>query len=267
MVSDTQANLNRVRDNQRRSRARRREYIRSLEERLGLYKREGVEVTSHIQRAAQRVAEQNQKMRVLLNTLGFNDERINCFLQNGNINPMETIPSDFSPPSTPAYTSVGMNITESSGYDQAKLVETLTANVNECFHMHDRAAIDHAATGIASPGYLRYLPSQSHLGQPQGEPTLEYTQGANRLPNGALAHNNHFDTSPGIQHATIYDQAGDVAVPYLNSPHTPAKSDSSTAAGSQVLASALQHCQNQINSVFSGDYITDNDNGAFQTLL
>ncbi|KAI1465867.1 uncharacterized protein F4812DRAFT_461554 [Daldinia caldariorum] len=224
MVSNTQANPNRIRDNQRRSRARRKEYIRSLEERLRLYKREGVEVTSHIQRAAQKIAEKYQKMRVLLNTLGFNDERIDCFLQNGSINPMETMSPDFSPPSTPVYTSIGMNITEPSTYDQAN--------------------------------------------QTQGESTLDYTQGADQLPNGALAHNNHFSTSPGIQSTTIYDQAGNIAIAYLESPPAPAKPAGSTIAGSQVLATALQHCQNQINHVSSGNYVAGNShNDTTQTLL
>ncbi|KAI0380063.1 hypothetical protein F5Y04DRAFT_289657 [Hypomontagnella monticulosa] len=79
-----------ARDNQRRSRARRREYVLGLERRLKLCEAQGIEATKEIQVAARRVAEENQKMRVLLNSLGFNNERIGCFLQTGSLDLTET---------------------------------------------------------------------------------------------------------------------------------------------------------------------------------
>ncbi|OTB15503.1 hypothetical protein K445DRAFT_22446 [Daldinia sp. EC12] len=265
MTSDTQANLHRIRDNQRRSRARRREYVKSLEDRVGLYKREGAEVTYHIQQAAQRVADQNQKMRILLNTLGFNDERIDSFLQNGSINPMEAIASDLSPPSTSIYSS-DMNITDPSVYEQVKS-ETFTASFNECFHIHDAAIMDPTVTGITNPGYSRSLPSQSYPSQTQDE-LMQYTKDIIQLSDESLAHDNQSITSPDGEGTTIYDQACSIANIYPSSPNASVESIDSTIFESQVLASTLQHYQNHFNSVSVGNYgANSGDDAALPTFF
>ncbi|OAA61341.1 hypothetical protein ISF_05420 [Cordyceps fumosorosea ARSEF 2679] len=75
------ANLARIRDNQRRSRARRREYLQELEQRLRLCELQGIEATTEVQVAARRVAEENRQLRQLLNKHGFSDEYIARFLQ------------------------------------------------------------------------------------------------------------------------------------------------------------------------------------------
>ncbi|KAJ3479633.1 hypothetical protein NLG97_g8272 [Lecanicillium saksenae] len=77
------ANLARIRDNQRRSRARRREYLQDLEQRLRLCELQGIEATTEVQVAARRVAEENRQLRQLLNKHGFSDEYISRFLQAG----------------------------------------------------------------------------------------------------------------------------------------------------------------------------------------
>ncbi|KAJ6779843.1 hypothetical protein PWT90_00839 [Aphanocladium album] len=77
------ANLARIRDNQRRSRARRREYLQDLEQRLRLCELQGIEATTEVQVAARRVAEENRQLRQLLNKHGFSDEYIGRFLQAG----------------------------------------------------------------------------------------------------------------------------------------------------------------------------------------
>ena len=56
----------RNRENQRRSRARRKDYIRDLEKRLRQFERESVRVTAEVQLAAREVAEHNQILRALL---------------------------------------------------------------------------------------------------------------------------------------------------------------------------------------------------------
>ncbi|OAA41506.1 hypothetical protein BBO_05492 [Beauveria brongniartii RCEF 3172] len=78
------ANLARIRDNQRRSRARRREYLQELEQRLRLCELQGIEATAEVQIAARRVADENRQLRQLLNEHGFSEEYINRFLQAGN---------------------------------------------------------------------------------------------------------------------------------------------------------------------------------------
>ncbi|KAI0013107.1 hypothetical protein F4779DRAFT_477152 [Xylariaceae sp. FL0662B] len=78
------ANLTRVRDNQRRSRARRKEYVQELEKRVRMCELQGVEASFEIQQAARRVANDNKKLRTLLNNHGLSNESIDGFLRNGD---------------------------------------------------------------------------------------------------------------------------------------------------------------------------------------
>ncbi|QUC22581.1 uncharacterized protein UV8b_06822 [Ustilaginoidea virens] len=77
------ANLARIRDNQRRSRARRREYLQELEQRLRVCELQGVEASAEVQMAARRVANENRQLRELLNRCGVSEEVIAHFLQGG----------------------------------------------------------------------------------------------------------------------------------------------------------------------------------------
>lgn len=75
-------NLERVRDNQRRSRARRREHLLELEHRIRAYELQGIEASSEVQHAARRVAEENRMLRALLNRHGINDDYVVSFLHS-----------------------------------------------------------------------------------------------------------------------------------------------------------------------------------------
>ncbi|KAM4068010.1 endonuclease-reverse transcriptase domain-containing protein [Hirsutella rhossiliensis] len=81
----------RIRDNQRRSRARRREYVQELEQRLRVYELQGIEVSTEIQMAARRAAEENKRLRELLNRHGFSDSHVAHFLQSGTFVPLDAI--------------------------------------------------------------------------------------------------------------------------------------------------------------------------------
>ncbi|PVH82097.1 hypothetical protein DL98DRAFT_147171 [Cadophora sp. DSE1049] len=83
-TSSEKANLARIRDNQRRSRARRKEYLQELESRLRQCELQGVEASSEIQTAARRVAEENKKLRALLAQHGVTDESIEVYLQTAS---------------------------------------------------------------------------------------------------------------------------------------------------------------------------------------
>ncbi|PBP25570.1 hypothetical protein BUE80_DR003525 [Diplocarpon rosae] len=80
------ANLARIRDNQRRSRARRKEYLQELEARLRKCELQGVEASSEIQTAARRVADENKKLRLLLAQHGVRDNSIETYLQSSGTN-------------------------------------------------------------------------------------------------------------------------------------------------------------------------------------
>jgi len=80
-TSSEKANLARIRDNQRRSRARKKEYLQELESRLRQCELQGIEASSEIQGAARKVAEENKKLRALLSQQGVREDSIEVYLQ------------------------------------------------------------------------------------------------------------------------------------------------------------------------------------------
>jgi hypothetical protein len=81
-MTKEKANLARIRDNQRRSRARRKEYLQELEARLRQCELQGIEASAEIQQAARRVADENKKLRSLLAQHGVADDNIDTYLQS-----------------------------------------------------------------------------------------------------------------------------------------------------------------------------------------
>ncbi|KAG9194491.1 hypothetical protein G6011_04526 [Alternaria panax] len=80
-VSQKAQNLARIRDNQRRSRARRKEYMHELETKLRSYEQIGVLASSEIQSAARRVLLENRKLRSLLHERGVSESEIVAALE------------------------------------------------------------------------------------------------------------------------------------------------------------------------------------------
>ncbi|KAK9452448.1 hypothetical protein V1511DRAFT_200842 [Dipodascopsis uninucleata] len=72
----------RIRDNQRRSRARRKEYVTDLEERLRRYESLGVEATYEVQAAGRKVAADNALLRSLLRHHGVAETEVQEYLQS-----------------------------------------------------------------------------------------------------------------------------------------------------------------------------------------
>ncbi|KAF5987410.1 bzip transcription factor [Fusarium coicis] len=72
----------RIRDNQRRSRARHKEYVEGLQKKLQDYERRGVEATLEMQQAARSVAVENSRLRILLGYHGITNEDVEKFLQS-----------------------------------------------------------------------------------------------------------------------------------------------------------------------------------------
>jgi hypothetical protein len=86
---DLDSSAIRIRDNQRRSRARRKEYLEDMQKKLQTYEREGVQATLDMQQAAKRVALENDRLRILLNQRGVTDNEISQYLQSFPPNPPE----------------------------------------------------------------------------------------------------------------------------------------------------------------------------------
>ncbi|KAK6435370.1 hypothetical protein LTR95_008445 [Oleoguttula sp. CCFEE 5521] len=82
-MSETQSqkssNLARIRDNQRRSRARRKEYLQELETKYRECEQAGVAASAEIQAAARRVVDENKRLRQLLRQHGLTDAEIGNF--------------------------------------------------------------------------------------------------------------------------------------------------------------------------------------------
>lgn len=77
----------RIRNNQRRSRARRKEYIEDLEQRIRRFERQGVEATTEVQTAARKVARENALLRALLVANGVSNQEIDDYLSGKSYNP------------------------------------------------------------------------------------------------------------------------------------------------------------------------------------
>lgn len=80
----------RNRENQRRSRARRKDYIQELEQRLRHYEVAGVKATAEVQAAARKVSEENSGLRSLLGICGVDAGRIEEFLRTGDASSTDT---------------------------------------------------------------------------------------------------------------------------------------------------------------------------------
>ncbi|KAJ5890724.1 uncharacterized protein N7473_006952 [Penicillium subrubescens] len=100
------ATLTRARDNQRRSRARRKEYIQHLEQRLRSFESQGVVASQEIQQAGRKVANENSLLRSLLLLRGVTQDEIEDFLKShaehttprvivGSTSPHHGLPMDF----------------------------------------------------------------------------------------------------------------------------------------------------------------------------
>lgn len=73
--------LSRIRENQRRSRARKREYLEGLEDRWKKCQELGVQANVELQKAARRVIEENAILRRILAELGWETARVDKRLQ------------------------------------------------------------------------------------------------------------------------------------------------------------------------------------------
>lgn len=89
---DDAAALARTRENQRRSRERRKEYIQYLEQRLRSFERLGVAATQEVQEAGRKVARENVLLRSLLMLCGVTEEQTQEYLQSqtGDISAVES---------------------------------------------------------------------------------------------------------------------------------------------------------------------------------
>ncbi|KAF2271353.1 uncharacterized protein EI97DRAFT_286063 [Westerdykella ornata] len=81
-------NLARIRENQRRSRARRKEYVQELEAKIRHHEKMGIGASAEIQSAARRVLEENRRLRAMLRTRGVPEREIAAALDQTSAAPV-----------------------------------------------------------------------------------------------------------------------------------------------------------------------------------
>lgn len=72
----------RIRENQRRSRTRRKEYVQHLEQRLRNFERLGIAVTQEVQKAGRKVKRENEMLRSLLLLHGVTEKSVEEYLES-----------------------------------------------------------------------------------------------------------------------------------------------------------------------------------------
>lgn len=107
MQTRTPASQSQNRENQRRSRARRREYVEDLQRRLQEYERRGVEATLQMQQAAKAVALENEMLRGLLHARGVSQHDIDGYCRSFSRTgcETETVPGSYSSRRVPVMTA------------------------------------------------------------------------------------------------------------------------------------------------------------------
>ncbi|KAI9813693.1 MAG: hypothetical protein M1832_006121 [Thelocarpon impressellum] len=93
-MSSKDNNSSRNRDNQRRSRARRSEYIKELESRWQKCQLTGAEASAEIQAAARKVLDENKALRALLRRRGVSDSEVDECVSGPVEEPVELPPAD-----------------------------------------------------------------------------------------------------------------------------------------------------------------------------
>ncbi|KAF2754619.1 hypothetical protein EJ05DRAFT_479587 [Pseudovirgaria hyperparasitica] len=88
-------NLARIRDNQRRSRARRKEYLQELEQKYRACQQLGIEASAEVQAAARKVLDENKRLRALLREKGVSEAEVNSCL-NASSEDSQTLTSSTS---------------------------------------------------------------------------------------------------------------------------------------------------------------------------
>ncbi|KAL7275257.1 hypothetical protein RUND412_001802 [Rhizina undulata] len=125
--------LTRIRNNQRRSRARRKEYLEGLEERWKKCQEMGVQANVDLQKAARKVIEENRLLRSILRESGMPDDLVDSRLKELNTQAIAAAAQDAAPPevSSPSMPCIA-GPSSSAASCCARRVEIMPMQNNEC---------------------------------------------------------------------------------------------------------------------------------------
>ncbi|KAI5862481.1 hypothetical protein GGS23DRAFT_77812 [Durotheca rogersii] len=118
------------RDNQRRSRARRRDVLASLQQRVAEYERRDAQATLQMQAAARAVLAENQRLRALLRRRGVSQPEIDAYLAapDGPGEGHAVVPSSNPTPQAPAASAPALALAPCRNSSGQERESTLCAN-------------------------------------------------------------------------------------------------------------------------------------------
>lgn len=150
------ANLARIRDNQRRSRARRKDYLKELETRYRNCEQVGVAASTEIQAAAKGVVEENRRLRNLLRAYGISEAEIDgASGSQGSVaaDMLELMATSRQPCGPGNGCQPLVDSTQQSQLDSATTTQP-SCQSNTC-----QTSLAESQSGVSTPQYLNQLPS------------------------------------------------------------------------------------------------------------
>lgn len=185
----------RIRNNQRRSRARRSEHIRDLEERLREYELRGVQASSSLQIAARSVLRENARLRSLLTLRGVQDAEVESYLklethrlEGGALDELST--QSNSPPSIiPIYGQEHLTRSSSNAPHQKLMTASSPQDSANTIHLPKSASVLNASEGAGCPQHSTCpVINEDQLIESQPSPSQGHTvrlhSSTDRLENG-----------------------------------------------------------------------------------
>ncbi|KAH5998030.1 hypothetical protein HBI68_160320 [Parastagonospora nodorum] len=176
---DDTASALRIRENQRRSRNRRKELIDELQGRIQKYEREGVAATQEMQRAARKVAEENARLRSLLAHHGILQDEVDAFLRScdepalpNDASLNTSVPSAQQPGAVPVnalVTAPNEAQFSDNGHGHPNIINII-GNTN---HLHTLE--NWSAPSIAAPQFLKHPDSVLLPGVQDRSPSSQHT--------------------------------------------------------------------------------------------
>ncbi|WPH04401.1 Hypothetical protein R9X50_00729200 [Acrodontium crateriforme] len=250
------ANLARIRDNQRRSRARRKEYLQELEQKYRVCEQSGVEASAEIQTAARRVIDENKRLRGMLLRLGMSEHEI-----DGQMTDAGDISAVHDGPSAHALEQM-LKTRRQCGTDSSGCNSPTTQSRNQTRQQQQPPS--HIATTSSSQRTIPPNPAIHHYAAPlsnEKSPTsmLPLTPtNYPALPNSYMAsiHHHHQQLNSGYTiYPPIWQQTPHPQIP-SNDPIDPQNSSSCYIAANAIRTikpDAGQELENELCSGEQGD--------------
>ncbi|PYI34528.1 hypothetical protein BP00DRAFT_390141 [Aspergillus indologenus CBS 114.80] len=167
----------RIHDNQRRSRARRKEYLQDLEQRLRKFELLGVQATQEVQAAGRKLAIENAHLRSLLRLHGVSDQQVQEYLtgQSTHLNPPACRPEAVSEARSPARKCLPSTL-GNDGVSLQSITSTLAPS-SPATHQQ-RALFDVQPLGRELPATI----DESRYDSSESSPTSRYQSAGQSTP-------------------------------------------------------------------------------------